>query len=290
MKPSGRTAYRAIPADFAKEAKGMLVSQIMAKWSVGKTIALRWRAEAGFTGSRLRPQLSAEEIQHLTDTMTQEDAANYVGVSNVTFRKMQHDAGVAIAPTRTVAQRRDRAEQIMRNRLEIPVDFLEYLGAHSQEDTAAHFRLNISTVQRWARQLGFQRTDPLTVSKGQPPAWWDHDVPNMTRDEVMRRARVGRTVATRWAMETGVCWKRQTGITFSHKHKPQPPKVDMSLAGRAADYLRPRWPSHRCTEDGQQDINGSFWRFGSAILTGDEVIARAERRGFDPQAWARIAA
>jgi hypothetical protein len=46
---------------------------------------------------------------------------------------------------------------------------------------------------------------------------------------------------------------------------------------------------YRCTETGRADPKGKFWRFGNAVLTPDELIARAERKGWDPEEWRRVA-
>jgi hypothetical protein len=55
---------------------------------------------------------------------------------------------------------------------------------------------------------------------------------------------------------------------------------DMSKAGQAADFLRRLGPVYRCTDLGRADIAGSMWRFGNAVLTADDLIDRAERKGW----------
>ena len=151
MNPSGCKAYRPMPANFAEDAKSMSVDRIMARWDVGKTVALRWRREAGLTRLMRRPDLTAEQIQHLTDTMSQEAAAELVGVSNVTFRKMQRLAGVVIPDTRTQLRRQavtaKRIEQVVEARpihnarAEYARDYLQRLDAIWRCDATGAFSL-----------------------------------------------------------------------------------------------------------------------------------------------------
>ncbi|KQM37963.1 transcriptional regulator [Sphingomonas sp. Leaf10] len=170
------------------------------------------------------------------------------------------------------------------------------MADHSQDDAAVHFALSISTVQRMCKAIGFKR--PIGAkTKSSPhrpqhpaPDWFRREASTMTRAEACQRAGVSQSTIDRWMREAGVRCNVLRGFSYRRQNAVPVRMADMSLAGRAADFLRPRWPNHRCDEDGQQNFNGRYWRFGTAILTADEVIERAKRRGFDSDAWMRIAA
>jgi hypothetical protein len=56
----------------------------------------------------------------------------------------------------------------------------------------------------------------------------------------------------------------------------------------AASHLRKFAPVTRCNATGAQDAVGTHWRYGSQVMTRVEFARLAIRKGFDPQAWARI--
>lgn len=66
------------------------------------------------------------------------------------------------------------------------------------------------------------------------------------------------------------------------------------LADRAADFVRrhDRTQIYRCDADGQQSLKGQHFKygFGSLVLTEAELIAKAERKGWRPDAWRELAA
>jgi hypothetical protein len=61
-------------------------------------------------------------------------------------------------------------------------------------------------------------------------------------------------------------------MTMTSSHR------DMSAAGQAADVLRrDRWIVFKANDKGRQDAAGKFWVCGRSLLTGEELIERAER-------------
>jgi hypothetical protein len=71
---------------------------------------------------------------------------------------------------------------------------------------------------------------------------------------------------------------------------PDRPCRDWSQAGQAAEYLRRFGPVYRCNDTGMPSQGGRFWNRGGYILTDADLIARAERLGWDADAWRRVAA
>jgi hypothetical protein len=60
-------------------------------------------------------------------------------------------------------------------------------------------------------------------------------------------------------------------------------------ADMAAQHLRRDAPVFRCKADGSADPKGKCWRYGNTVLSEQEMIAKAERKGWDGQAWRNIA-
>lgn len=89
-------------------------------------------------------------------------------------------------------------------------------------------------------------------------------------------------------------WLRWTGLTpAAYVPAPPPPRRfnyagpkvtqiqrDYSPEAQAADHLRRYTFVYRCTERGRADHRGEFYRYGDAVLTPDELIRRAEAKGW----------
>lgn len=64
-----------------------------------------------------------------------------------------------------------------------------------------------------------------------------------------------------------------------------------SHSANAADLLRvhDRVAMYRCDADGRANPQGDHWRYGNAVLTDAEVVAKAERKGWSADAWRALA-
>lgn len=61
-----------------------------------------------------------------------------------------------------------------------------------------------------------------------------------------------------------------------------------SVEDMAADHLRKTAPVHRCGPDGRFNLRGSHWRYGTVVIDRDELMARAQRKGWNPDGWRSI--
>lgn len=94
------------------------------------------------------------------------------------------------------------------------------------------------------------------------------------------------STVTRWRREMEL--KRQArlkkGIGQSQpqgfQQRPLISNRDMSQAGQAADYLRRYGAVYRCDAVGKPNPKGTHWKRNFAVLTDDEIIARASRLGW----------
>lgn len=99
------------------------------------------------------------------------------------------------------------------------------------------------------------------------------------------------------AVDTVRRWARECGITLMPVHirfrRALPRQAvdnrDTTLVGRAAKFLQSYGNIYRCNEKREQDIAGQFWNRGGFLLTDEEVISRAERLGWSPDEWRKVA-
>lgn len=160
----------------------------------------------------------------------------------------------------------------------------------------AKYSCSSDTIKRWRAEVG---VTPRNPSIAVPlPDGFKLVAPEMTMKQL--RAHYGRSewCIRRWCRETGVS-PRRSPATFK-------PAAIMSKSGRrvsslasfapansraalAASYLRKFGPVTRCTAEGRYDPEGDHWRRGSTILSGEDVIERAQRNGWQPDAWKLVA-
>lgn len=177
--------------------------------------------------------------------------------------------------------------------LPMPADFAERREEMTNMQLCAHYGRGMSTVARWASECGTRRVKSVYVKTGAATpadfAMHAHD----TVANLCVRYGASRDVVRRWRAEAGVVVRQ--ALPFMPSRKPGNPGVatrtqrDMSHVGQAADFLRKYSGVWRCTSTGSPKPDGTHWRRGSAILTDAELIERAERLGWDADAWRRVA-
>lgn len=174
----------------------------------------------------------------------------------------------------------------------IPADFAERWHNTSQAELAAHYKRATGTISLWVKRLGLVRTASSTTGINRPrPADFMAVQAGLTIQQIMLRYGVGRDVVRRWLADSGID-RQQLRLIKPNAYLTAPiDRVarDSSRAGQAADFLRRFGAVYRCNERGGADVKGNRWRRGSAILTDAELIERAERNGWDADAWKRVA-
>lgn len=177
----------------------------------------------------------------------------------------------------------------------MPADFAEKARGLSREETAIRFGISTRTAQRWRREAGLSKAAPSKLPLA--PEDFREIAPTLTIAEAKLHWRRSYYLIRRWYDEQQIeparyIPKARTKRGVVHRITPElKAQRDSSLEGRAADHLRTIYVSvHRCDAEGHANPKGKFWRAGLAVLTGEELVARARRHGFEPDAWARIAA
>jgi hypothetical protein len=95
------------------------------------------------------------------------------------------------------------------------------------------------------------------------------------------------STVTRWRLEAGLKlherarrvksggFQKQRGLIASGL-----PQRDVTLPGQAADFLRQFGSVWRCDLKGKPSVKGTHWRRNLAVLSDDELMARAVRLGW----------
>lgn len=178
----------------------------------------------------------------------------------------------------------------------MPEDFAEH--AHeTNHQLMDRYGCGTKVLVRWRKMVGVTPRDPREASPA--PQGFKMVASTLTMRELRERFHRSEPVIRRWCRIEGVEPKRVWGKEAARlvagratRHfSPQTPIArDMSRVGQAVDFLRRFGPVVRCNIGGRYDPHGDRWRRGSTILTGAEIIDRAERLGWDGDAWKRVAA
>ena len=146
--------------------------------------------------------------------------------------------------------------------------------------------ISVGTAHNWRVKMGYQ-----------PPRddlWTDDDIrwlktlySGSSLNDIA--AQLGRTISAIKSMAIKLGLRRATG-NFAPDRAPQIRGRVQGHADLAAQHLQKYAPVFRCQSDGAPTVRGSHWRYGSVVLTEAEMIARAERKGWDADEWKRLAA
>lgn len=207
--------------------------------------------------------------------------ALHYGVGRTVTRRWFVEAGIALRPTQKARPR--------------PADLLEMrakLG--SVENLQKHYRAASETVKRWLEEVNAPRLHPQhrkgKASSNRRPVPDDFAViaPTMTKAGLMEHYRTNNRAVDRWLAETGAAaatyvpaptYSRPTlRYVRAPSHSNIAPTRTYSAEDAAADVLR-KWAAvYRCKPNGRADHKGTHWRMGNTVLTGPELIQRAERK------------
>lgn len=174
----------------------------------------------------------------------------------------------------------------------VPADFADLAPTMTATELAAHYRCSTSKVTDWLRECGSSRAEASKFAGLPLPDNFAAIAPTMTLVELQIYYGRGQTVLRRWIAESGVRPRRRVSTFVSRGNRiPTAPRVslDLSRAGGAAEFLRQFGPVYRCHELGRPDAKGKFWNRGGYVLTDDDIIQRAERLGYDADAWRKVA-
>lgn len=194
----------------------------------------------------------------------------------------------------------------------MPADFSAVAAGRSIRQLMGHYDSSARVISRWLGEAGI-KLDTVRCDARPVPDDFASLALTMTRNKLRVHYGCHRKTVARWLAITGLepvpVGRKRDKEKRPAKARPAPcrrhtaptrqrsyagPKSaftmtlprDSSIEGQAADHLRRTGPVYRCTASGRANQAGEFWRYGVGMpMTGDEMIERAKRRGFDPDAW-----
>lgn len=194
----------------------------------------------------------------------------------------------------------------------VPADFAEIAPHRTRHQLCVRYQAQYLAVDRWLAETSLE---PLKDDRRAAPPEFAELAPRYTAHRLGVMLKACHKTVRRWAQELGIEIHSNPIPREPKPRKPRAPRVrerkapvlrqkywrgapksfdhrnvDMSVEGRAADYLRHIAPVYRCDERGRFLATGKFWRTGNVLMTTDELIDRAMRKGFNPDAWKALAA
>lgn len=231
-----------------------------------------------------------ERIQQMCDLIAKgqsfTDVAEAMGVSRsavsgqVDRMRIRRDPRLPTAEVSKAPERR-------RMRVDCPSDFAERVVGKNNPELCRIYGVCDRLISRWRLE-----TNTVAYVRGEkPPENFAHLAPTMSLYQAQQFFERGAMVVKRWAMETGVRFRQPVSVVTrgNSGHSIRETQRDMSHVGQAAEYLRRFGFVYRCDKVGRPNPKGALWRRGSFILTDAEIVERAERQGWDPHAWKRVA-
>lgn len=180
----------------------------------------------------------------------------------------------------------------------VPEGFAHYAATETVAQLTKRYAAGTKAIARWRRETG--AATPARRPRLVSPA--PNDLAECARrmniSKLAEHFGCARVTVRKWLMETGASadtsFRRglpNLGAMGRPKAAPITQNRDTSRAGQAADFLRQFGPVIRCNASGHYDPKGNHWRRRSSnILCADEIIARAVRNGWNPDAWREVRA
>lgn len=161
----------------------------------------------------------------------------------------------------------------------MPDDFPKFRETHNFNELKKHYRVSGKFITEWTKQIGFvQKRHCPPPKKGKAvPDDFRSKSSGMFIAELAEYYGVGKSTVSRWVRETGAKTKRFVNYGAPKKPSIPPPKRE-TRHDLAVEYLRRFTPVSPCCKDGKYKENGDHYRVGHTVMTGDEMIAKAESR------------
>lgn len=187
-----------------------------------------------------------------------------------------------------------------------PPEFAGLCATMTQNRLCIHYSCGSPLIKRWAKLAG---VEPQRFVRPFTPLPDDlaERAAEMTAAELARHYGFNDTQMRNMLARAGIEAKRYDQRTPKPKllkrtsrpaafrtpkqaHSFDTLRRETTTDGLAADHLRRDCAVYRCTETGRADQTGAWWRYGNVTVTPGELIERAIRKGWSPDAWRRLAA
>jgi hypothetical protein len=174
---------------------------------------------------------------------------------------------------------------------ELPADFAEHAVDATNSDLMERYNCCADIISRWRRESGVL-SKKCRRSFAPPPADFVRVAADLTKRELRARYHRADPTINRWLQETGARCGRysRTPAPLPEQSAITVPPEILNRSVLAAKFLSKFGPVSRCGGDGTFNPRGDYWRRGHTILCAQEVIARALRNGWNPDAWREVRA
>lgn len=191
-----------------------------------------------------------------------------------------------------------------KNTRPMPEDFPIHGKVETQKQLMLRYGCGTKAISRWRKQCGFTHHNAPAVKPKPIPETFASACEVMTSRQVCEHFGIGISTMWKWCAKAGARPYREpkqlTAKRALYAGKGRPKRRDFggiassvhrddSEAGRAANFLRRLGPLFRCDAQGHQLQDGFFWNRGGHILTDEDIIARAQRKGWNPEQWRALA-
>lgn len=196
-----------------------------------------------------------------------------------------------------------KVANVRSSRLAIPDDFAVNAARESNHTLAERYGVSRRTVSGWRHESGLPDYSATNTTRKDMPADFKKVAVGLTNARAAEHYGVSWHTIKRWHAEAGtrpagqfyagrLGMRNRGGNYLSQQGKAPLTRDhdgrDASRAGMAARFLQRTGPIWRCDAQGNPLPNGFFWKHCNRVISDDEVIERAERKGFDPDAWKRL--
>lgn len=293
-----KASARPCPPDFAEQHARLTRRALLAHYETSPRCINRWQHETGLfkskNGNERRPMPA--DFAEVAATKKTDALCQHFEAGADTVKRWRQESGIYCSVPARVRQKEAA-----------PADFATIAPTLTLDQAVTHFHRKRTTLRRWEVDTGVRMMRKAPTLRPMPTDFVERHA-EMQLTALARHYRTSTEVTTRWAAEAGVKRAQNTRIRKAVpfvRAAPERRKIigapnrtapvdrtqrDMSSAGQAADFLRRFAPVVRCDAAGRYSPAGDHWRRGSSVLTAAEIVERAERLGFDPNAWSRIAA
>ena len=250
MSHTGQAALRRHLPDLAERAKTMTAAQLARHYGIGHQAISRHLQRAGLTAQRHTPAADISETPNILEMAKVLHLAALARHYGMTPKKMAYRVKVLGIRPAPKPAQKGSTKAVADEKY---ADLAERAKEMHMSALARHYSVTAATMTKTLRKRGI--------------------VP---------------AVAPRYIPRPSA--KRAATYKFIPHATPFTDRRVKSSADLAAEFLQRECAVYHCDDIGRPDPKGKFYRRGRAVLTPDEVIARAVAKGWRANAWMECAA
>lgn len=252
---------RPAPSDFAEHAAAMTDIELCAHYRAGIYVVRRWREEAGVKRDRARAM--PDDFATVANTMTTEQLMRHYRARHAIVKRWLADIG------------EKREKRLLR--APVPADFMAQCKINGKTRLRAIYKCSERQIEYWLQEAG-DSARALVATAGARAM-----VEAGRRNAALQKA--ARQAAAKDAPKRNPVAMKPTGWKLPVMKDVQ--TLPVSKADQAMRWLQRKGPCYPLRIYG---ANLPGYRFAGRLWQADELIAEAERRGWQPDAWRSVAA